>query len=232
MNRPGLHDRHAGRVPDVRQPPVAADAALVGLWQEFQQAEHRGQAPGRRHERAAGALFRDAGARERRARARSKSRICPSATAKTCPISTAASISRSSRASASRSWARPARGKSTLAKLLQGFYQPVRRQHHRSTASTSAISSANELRQQLRRRAAGDVALFSGTIYDNLMLANPHAAFDDVVHGVQVCRNPRNDRKAARGLPDPDRRARRGALGRTEAAHRDRTGAAQAAARY
>ena len=36
---PGLHHRHAGRLPDVREPPVAAACCrLVGLWQEFQQA--------------------------------------------------------------------------------------------------------------------------------------------------------------------------------------------------
>ncbi len=70
-------------------------------------------------------------------------------------------------------------GKSTLAKLLQGFYQP----------SDGAIqidgldirySSANELRSNFGV-VPQDTFLFSGAIYDNLIIANPHASFDDVV---------------------------------------------------
>ena len=74
-------------------------------------------------------------------------------------------------------------GKSTLAKLLQGFYQP----------SDGAIqidgldirySSANELRSNFGV-VPQDTFLFSGTIYDNLIVANPHSSFDDVV---QACK--------------------------------------------
>jgi ATP-binding cassette, subfamily B, bacterial HlyB/CyaB len=74
-------------------------------------------------------------------------------------------------------------GKSTLAKLLQGLYQP----------SEGAICidgydirhlAANELRQHFGV-VPQETTLFSGTIYDNLVLGNPHASFE---HVVQVCR--------------------------------------------
>jgi subfamily B ATP-binding cassette protein HlyB/CyaB len=74
-------------------------------------------------------------------------------------------------------------GKSTLAKLLQGFYLP----------SDGAILldgldvrhlSANELRQHFGV-VPQESTLFSGSIYDNLILANPHAAFEQVL---QACR--------------------------------------------
>lgn len=70
-------------------------------------------------------------------------------------------------------------GKSTLAKLLQGFYQP----------SSGAIRvggidirhlSANELRAHFGI-VPQETVLFSGTILDNLMLANPFAKFEQVV---------------------------------------------------
>jgi subfamily B ATP-binding cassette protein HlyB/CyaB len=74
-------------------------------------------------------------------------------------------------------------GKSTLARLLQGFYLP----------SDGAIRlggrdirnmSANELRANFGV-VPQETVLFSGTIYDNLILANPHASFQQVV---QACR--------------------------------------------
>ena len=74
-------------------------------------------------------------------------------------------------------------GKSTLAKLMQGFYLP----------SDGAILiddrdirhlSANELRQHYGV-VPQETILFSGTIYDNLALANPHATFDQVI---QACK--------------------------------------------
>src|SRR6185503_10392264 len=74
-------------------------------------------------------------------------------------------------------------GKSTLAKLLMGFYQPV----------DGAISidgrdirhlSANELRQHFGV-VPQETFLFSGTVYENLLAAQPQASFEDVV---QACR--------------------------------------------
>jgi subfamily B ATP-binding cassette protein HlyB/CyaB len=74
-------------------------------------------------------------------------------------------------------------GKSTLAKLLQGFYQP-------SDGSITIDGrdirnfSANELRQHYGV-VPQDTILFSGTIYENLGLANPHANFEEVI---QACK--------------------------------------------
>ena len=74
-------------------------------------------------------------------------------------------------------------GKSTLAKLMLGFYLP----------SDGAILiderdirnlSANELRQNYGV-VPQETILFSGTIYDNLTLANPHATFEQVI---QACK--------------------------------------------
>jgi subfamily B ATP-binding cassette protein HlyB/CyaB len=74
-------------------------------------------------------------------------------------------------------------GKSTLAKLMQGFYLP----------SDGAIQidgrdirhlSANELRQYYGV-VPQETMLFSGTIYENVTLANPHATFEQVI---QACK--------------------------------------------
>lgn len=70
-------------------------------------------------------------------------------------------------------------GKSTLAKLLQGFYQPAR-----GSILVEGVDSrhlaANELRSTFGV-VPQETILFSGTILDNLLLANPHASFEDVV---------------------------------------------------
>jgi subfamily B ATP-binding cassette protein HlyB/CyaB len=75
-------------------------------------------------------------------------------------------------------------GKSTLTKLLQGFYQP--------SGGTIKIDgndirylSANELRHYFGV-VPQETVLFSGTIYDNLMMANPHATFDQIVHACKM----------------------------------------------
>jgi len=74
-------------------------------------------------------------------------------------------------------------GKSTLAKLMLGFYQP--------TDGSITIDgrdlrhlSANELRQYFGV-VPQETYLFSGTIYENLIAANPNATFD---HVVQACK--------------------------------------------
>lgn len=70
-------------------------------------------------------------------------------------------------------------GKSTLAKLLQGFYQPTDGQI-RIDGRDIRHMSANELRS-IFGVVPQETVLFSGTIYENLNHANPHATFQDIV---------------------------------------------------
>lgn len=75
-------------------------------------------------------------------------------------------------------------GKSTLAKLLQGFYVP--------SGGTIKLDgndirylSANELRHTFGV-VPQETILFSGTLYDNLLMANPHASFEQIVHACRM----------------------------------------------
>ena len=70
-------------------------------------------------------------------------------------------------------------GKSTLAKLMLGFYQP---QEGRIALDGKDIRhlAANELRSVFGV-VPQDTVLFSGTLYDNLVMAHPQATFDDVI---------------------------------------------------
>lgn len=70
-------------------------------------------------------------------------------------------------------------GKSTLAKLLQGFRFP---EEGRITLDGQDIRhlAANELRAHLGV-VPQETVLFSGTLYDNLLMANPHATFEQIV---------------------------------------------------
>jgi subfamily B ATP-binding cassette protein HlyB/CyaB len=74
-------------------------------------------------------------------------------------------------------------GKSTLAKLIQGFYMPTDGRILVNGRDTRALG-ANELRANFGV-VPQETVLFSGTIYDNLILANPHASFQQVI---QACR--------------------------------------------
>jgi subfamily B ATP-binding cassette protein HlyB/CyaB len=74
-------------------------------------------------------------------------------------------------------------GKSTLAKLLQGFYWPGAGQIRIDGVDIRHLS-ANELRANFGV-VPQDTVLFSGTIYQNLVMANAHATFEQVV---QACR--------------------------------------------
>jgi subfamily B ATP-binding cassette protein HlyB/CyaB len=74
-------------------------------------------------------------------------------------------------------------GKSTLAKLLQGFYRPEEGSILIDGHDVTHLS-ANELRESFGV-VPQETVLFSGTIYENLLLANPGARFDDVL---QACR--------------------------------------------
>ncbi|MEX2241777.1 MAG: peptidase domain-containing ABC transporter, partial [Burkholderiales bacterium] len=70
-------------------------------------------------------------------------------------------------------------GKSTLAKLMLGFYQPS---DGRITIDGRDLRHlpANELRQTFGV-VPQETVLFSGTLYENLIAANPNAGFGDVV---------------------------------------------------
>lgn len=74
-------------------------------------------------------------------------------------------------------------GKSTLTKLLQGFYRPSAGQIKIDGIDTGHMS-ANELRSHFGV-VPQETVLFSGTVAENLMLANPLASFEQVV---QACR--------------------------------------------
>jgi subfamily B ATP-binding cassette protein HlyB/CyaB len=70
-------------------------------------------------------------------------------------------------------------GKSTLAKLLLGFYLPSDGRILLDGRDLGHLS-ANELRQTYGV-VPQETLLFSGTVYDNLVMANPHAGFEDIV---------------------------------------------------
>ena len=74
-------------------------------------------------------------------------------------------------------------GKSTLAKLLLGFYLPSSGQIKIDGVDVRHFS-ANELRSYFGV-VPQETVLFSGTIYENLVMASPHATFDQVV---QACK--------------------------------------------
>ena len=74
-------------------------------------------------------------------------------------------------------------GKSTLARLLLGFYLPSRGSIKVDGQDTRHLS-ANELRLQFGV-VPQETRLFSGTIHDNLALAQPHASFAEIV---EACR--------------------------------------------
>ncbi len=75
-------------------------------------------------------------------------------------------------------------GKSTLAKLLMGFYPPtggvIKLDGH-----DIAHLAANELRQTFGV-VPQETVLFSGTLYENLLMANPHAQFPEIVNACRM----------------------------------------------
>ena len=75
-------------------------------------------------------------------------------------------------------------GKSTFAKLLQGFYQPSDGRIQIDGTDIQNLA-ANELRNYFGV-VPQETVLFSGTIYDNLLAANPHATFEQIVHAAKL----------------------------------------------
>ena len=70
-------------------------------------------------------------------------------------------------------------GKSTLAKLLLGFYRPADGRLLLDGRDLRHLP-ANELRQAFGV-VPQETVLFSGSVYENLAMANPHASFEDIV---------------------------------------------------
>lgn len=70
-------------------------------------------------------------------------------------------------------------GKSTLAKLMLGFYLPVEG-HIALNGRDIRYLAANELRSVFGV-VPQETVLFSGTIYDNLVMAHPHADFEEII---------------------------------------------------
>jgi len=75
-------------------------------------------------------------------------------------------------------------GKSTLAKLLQGLYRPSEGRI-KLDGNDIAYLAANELRINFGV-VPQETILFSGTVYDNLISAYPHATFEQVTKACQV----------------------------------------------
>lgn len=70
-------------------------------------------------------------------------------------------------------------GKSTLAKLLQGFYLPGDGRIEIDGRDIRHLS-ANELRQYYGV-VPQETVLFANTVYENLVMASPHANFEDAI---------------------------------------------------
>ena len=75
-------------------------------------------------------------------------------------------------------------GKSTLAKLLQGFYLPGEGSIRIDGTDIQNLS-VNELRSHFGV-VPQETVLFSGTVYDNLLAANPHAGFEQIVQATRI----------------------------------------------
>ncbi len=75
-------------------------------------------------------------------------------------------------------------GKSTLTKLMLGFLQP-QEGSIKLDGKDIRYLSANELRSVFGV-VPQETALFSGTLYENLTLANPHASFEQIIMACEL----------------------------------------------
>ena len=75
-------------------------------------------------------------------------------------------------------------GKSTLTKLLLGFVQPQEGSIQLDGRDIRHLST-NELRHAFGM-VPQETTLFAGTLYDNFTLANPHASFEHIVQACQL----------------------------------------------
>jgi ATP-binding cassette, subfamily B, bacterial HlyB/CyaB len=92
-------------------------------------------------------------------------------------------------------------GKSTLAKLLLGFYQP-QQGNIKLNGQDIRYLAANELRNHFGV-VPQETTLFSGTIYDNLILANPHASFEQIIQACQLAEIHQAIEKLPQGYQTP-----------------------------
>jgi len=92
-------------------------------------------------------------------------------------------------------------GKSTLAKLLLGFYRPTDGRIQLDGRDLSHLS-ANELRQSFGV-VPQETVLFSGSIHDNLTMANPHASFAAVVTACKLAEIHETIEKLPEGYQTP-----------------------------
>ena len=203
---------------------------LVGLWQEFQQAAIAVKRLGDIMNAPAEPYSHGAGARAAAMRRTIEIERIAFRYAEDLPLLYADLSLRLQPGRAASALMGPSgSGKSTLAQAAAGLL-PADRRPIRLDGRDIRNLAANELRANFGV-VPQETVLFSGTIYDNLILANPHAAFEEVVQACKHGRDPRRHRDAAAGLPDEARRARRRPVRRPEAARRHRARAAQAAAR-
>jgi ATP-binding cassette subfamily B protein len=158
--------------------PIARFSEWLGEFRQGLAALGKGgrtPAGGERGQRAARA--RSAAAR-RRARARPGDVRLPAA----CAGREGRLAAASSRASTSRSSASPARGKSTLAKLLTRQYDP-----QEGAIRLGGVDLRDGTLESLRHRIVmlpQEGHLFSGTITDNVRLADPGASDEAVRHAL------------------------------------------------
>jgi ATP-binding cassette, subfamily B, bacterial HlyB/CyaB len=120
-------------------------------------------------------------------------------------------------------------GKSTLAKLLQGFYLPTDGQVRLSGRDARNLA-ANELRAYFGV-VPQETVLFSGSIYDNLILANPHASFQQVVKACRMAEIHDVIERLPDGYQTTIGEHGVGAVRRTAPTPRDREGTPEEAAR-
>ena len=92
-------------------------------------------------------------------------------------------------------------GKSTLAKLLLGYYPPVEGRIHIDGRDIGHLC-ANELRQYFGV-VPQETVLFSGSLYDNLVAANPHADFEGVVRACRAAEIHETIEKLPQGYRTP-----------------------------
>ena len=75
-------------------------------------------------------------------------------------------------------------GKSTLTKLLLGFYRASEGRVLLDGIDVTHLS-ANELRSAFGV-VPQETVLFSGSVYDNLVMANPYVGFEQVIHACRM----------------------------------------------